>query len=172
MAILESRVPADGASPRWAFTGRHRGLRQRGHNFDLPACEDLSDRFEVAGVADPLPERLESERTRAGLTAGQARAKPRELRPEATLMLLTSARRSAPFHQAPACINSTEEGDLVEGLALCRFESDGPGAPRVAALVNVGWGLGPGGIDVSPAADAWPSATGTLARFSGRRSSR
>lgn len=33
---------------------------------------------------------------------------------------------------------------VVEDVALCRYE-----APGAAALVNVGWGLGPGGIQVS-----------------------
>jgi len=35
-------------------------------------------------------------------------------------------------------------GSVVEELALCRYET-----PRAAALVNVGWGHGPGGIQVS-----------------------
>jgi predicted dehydrogenase len=50
----------------------------------------------------------------------------------------------SPFQRVSAYIDSANPGDLVEGLALCRFEAD-----RSAALVNVGWGLGPGGIDVS-----------------------
>jgi predicted dehydrogenase len=33
--------------------------------------------------------------------------------------------------------------DRVEALALCRLETDGP-----TALVNVGWGIGPGGVSV------------------------
>ncbi len=39
--------------------------------------------------------------------------------------------------------DSATDGDAVEGLALCRLE-----AGRRAAVVNVGWGMGPGGVAV------------------------
>jgi predicted dehydrogenase len=42
-----------------------------------------------------------------------------------------------------AFVDSAVDGDAVEGLALCRVE-----AGRRAAMVNVGWGLGPGGVAV------------------------
>jgi predicted dehydrogenase len=42
-----------------------------------------------------------------------------------------------------AFVDSATDGDAVEGLALCRVE-----AGRRAATVNVGWGLGPGGVAV------------------------
>ncbi len=43
-----------------------------------------------------------------------------------------------------AHVDAREVGALVEGLALCRLETD-----RGTGLVNVGWGVGPGGITVS-----------------------
>jgi predicted dehydrogenase len=49
----------------------------------------------------------------------------------------------APFRRSSAFLDNTADGDPVEGLALCRFESD-----RRAALVNVAWGVGNGGIQV------------------------
>jgi predicted dehydrogenase len=42
-----------------------------------------------------------------------------------------------------AFLDSATDGDAVEGLALCRLESD-----RRAALVNVAWGVGGGGIEI------------------------
>ena len=42
-----------------------------------------------------------------------------------------------------AYLDSATDGDAVEGLAMCRLESD-----RRAALVNVAWGVGSGGIEV------------------------
>jgi predicted dehydrogenase len=49
----------------------------------------------------------------------------------------------APVTGVSAFVDNTADGDAVEGLALCRLEAD-----RRAALVNVGWGLGQGGIAV------------------------
>ena len=49
----------------------------------------------------------------------------------------------APFRRSSAFVDNAADGDQVEGLALCRFESD-----RGAALVNVAWGVGNGGIQV------------------------
>ena len=43
-----------------------------------------------------------------------------------------------------ATVDSATDGDAVEGLALCRLE-----AGRRVGLVNIGWGLGPGGIRVN-----------------------
>ena len=42
-----------------------------------------------------------------------------------------------------AFVDSADDGDAVEGLAMCRLE-----AGRRAALVNIGWGFGPGGVTV------------------------
>lgn len=42
-----------------------------------------------------------------------------------------------------AFVDSATDGDAVEGLALCRLE-----AGRRAAMVNIGWGHGPGGVAV------------------------
>jgi predicted dehydrogenase len=53
----------------------------------------------------------------------------------------------APVHAVSAFVDNAADGDAVEGLAMCRFESD-----RRAALVNVGWGMGPGGVEVSGSA--------------------
>jgi len=50
---------------------------------------------------------------------------------------------AAPFRRSSAFVDNITDGDPVEGLALCRFESD-----RRAALVNVAWGVGHGGIQV------------------------
>jgi predicted dehydrogenase len=41
-------------------------------------------------------------------------------------------------------IDAREDGSPVEDLALCRFETD-----TKAALVNIGWGAGPGGVQLS-----------------------
>ena len=49
----------------------------------------------------------------------------------------------ADVQAVSAFVDSATEGDAVEGLALCRLE-----AGRRAALVNVGWGVGPGGVTV------------------------
>ncbi len=47
------------------------------------------------------------------------------------------------FDFASAFVANNAPGREVEDLALCRFEADGR-----AALVNVGWGVGPGGVSV------------------------
>lgn len=49
----------------------------------------------------------------------------------------------SPADRVSAFVDSVSDGDAVEGLALCRLE-----AGRRAALVNIGWGHGPGGIAV------------------------
>jgi len=48
------------------------------------------------------------------------------------------------FDRVSAHVTARERGSGVEDVALCRFE-----ARDAVALVNVGWGLGPGGIEVS-----------------------
>ncbi len=50
----------------------------------------------------------------------------------------------SPITAASAAVDAATPGDAVEGLALCRFEA-GDGF----CLVNVGWGLGPGGVAVN-----------------------
>jgi predicted dehydrogenase len=50
----------------------------------------------------------------------------------------------ASFDRVSAYITAREPGSGVEDVALCRFE-----ARDAVALVNVGWGYGPGGIEVS-----------------------
>lgn len=50
----------------------------------------------------------------------------------------------SPVTGVSAFVDNAQDGDAVEGLALCRLESS-----RKAALVNVGWGLGQGGIEIS-----------------------
>jgi predicted dehydrogenase len=59
------------------------------------------------------------------------------------LVYLAEAMLGRPIERASASI-SAEPGTSVEALALCRFE-----AGACAALVNVGWGSGPGGLRVS-----------------------
>ncbi|MDQ3127167.1 MAG: Gfo/Idh/MocA family oxidoreductase [Chloroflexota bacterium] len=49
-----------------------------------------------------------------------------------------------PFRRVSAEVLSRTAGAPVEDIALCRFEADDG-----IALVNVGWGVGPGGIAVS-----------------------
>ena len=51
---------------------------------------------------------------------------------------------AAPVTAVSAFVDNAIDGDAVEGLALCRLEAD-----RRAALVNIGWGMGQGGIEVS-----------------------
>lgn len=50
----------------------------------------------------------------------------------------------APIERVSAWTGARQLAAAVEDIALCRFETD-----RNAALVNVGWGVGPGGIAVS-----------------------
>lgn len=49
----------------------------------------------------------------------------------------------APVTGVSAFVDSATDGDAVEGLALCRLEAD-----RRVGMVNIGWGLGPGGVTV------------------------
>jgi predicted dehydrogenase len=50
----------------------------------------------------------------------------------------------APIDAVSATVDSASDGDPVEGLALCRLE-----AGRRVGLVNIGWGLGHGGLAVN-----------------------
>ena len=50
----------------------------------------------------------------------------------------------APIDAVAAQVDSVTDGDAVEGLAVCRLD-----AGRRIGLVNVGWGLGQGGIAVN-----------------------
>ncbi|OUD04629.1 Gfo/Idh/MocA family protein [Streptomyces swartbergensis] len=49
-----------------------------------------------------------------------------------------------PVERVSAYVDAATPGDAVEGLALCRLESS-----CRAALVNIGWGFGPGGIRIN-----------------------
>jgi predicted dehydrogenase len=49
-----------------------------------------------------------------------------------------------PIERVSGWVYARADGAPVEDIALCRFETD-----VNAALVNVGWGVGPGGIEVS-----------------------
>lgn len=49
-----------------------------------------------------------------------------------------------PVQRVSAYVDAATPGDAVEGLALCRLE-----AQDRAALVNIGWGSGPGGVRVT-----------------------
>jgi predicted dehydrogenase len=49
----------------------------------------------------------------------------------------------ARAERVSAYVDSATDGDAVEGLALCRLE-----AGRRVAMVNIGWGMGGGGIAV------------------------
>ena len=49
-----------------------------------------------------------------------------------------------PIDAVSAVVDTVTDGDAVEGLAACRLE-----AGRSVGLVNVAWGLGPGGIAVN-----------------------
>jgi len=60
------------------------------------------------------------------------------------IVYVAEAILGASFDRASAYITARERGSGVEDVALCRFE-----AREAVALVNVGWGLGPGGIEVS-----------------------
>jgi predicted dehydrogenase len=51
---------------------------------------------------------------------------------------------AANFQGVSAFVSARSPGSAVEELALCRYE-----AGSAAALVNVGWGHGPGGLHVS-----------------------
>ena len=60
------------------------------------------------------------------------------------LVYVAEALLGEPFRRVSAEILVRSPGAGVEDVALCRFETD-----RSVALVNVGWGAGPGGITVS-----------------------
>lgn len=60
------------------------------------------------------------------------------------LVYVAEALLGSPFRRVSAEVLVRTDAAPVEDIALCRFETD-----RSAALVNVGWGLGPGGITVS-----------------------
>ncbi|GAB90844.1 Gfo/Idh/MocA family protein [Gordonia rhizosphera] len=49
-----------------------------------------------------------------------------------------------PVERVSGYVDAATPGDAVEGLALCRLET----AHR-AGMVNIGWGLGPGGIRIT-----------------------
>ncbi|MFL5680014.1 MAG: Gfo/Idh/MocA family protein [Chloroflexota bacterium] len=49
-----------------------------------------------------------------------------------------------PIRRVSAQVIARRDDAAVEDIALCRFDAD-----RAVALVNVGWGVGPGGIAVS-----------------------
>ncbi|MEU6553257.1 Gfo/Idh/MocA family oxidoreductase [Streptomyces sp. NPDC046915] len=49
-----------------------------------------------------------------------------------------------PVQRVSAYVDAATPGDAVEGLALCRLET-----ARRAALVNIGWGFGSGGIRIN-----------------------
>jgi UDP-N-acetyl-2-amino-2-deoxyglucuronate dehydrogenase len=60
------------------------------------------------------------------------------------LVYLAEALLGTAIERVSATIDATESGAMVESIALCRFES-----ASASALVNVGWGVGPGGLRVS-----------------------
>ena len=60
------------------------------------------------------------------------------------LVYVAEALLGSPFRRVSAELLVRTAGASVEDIALCRFETD-----RSVALVNVGWGLGPGGITIT-----------------------
>jgi UDP-N-acetyl-2-amino-2-deoxyglucuronate dehydrogenase len=60
------------------------------------------------------------------------------------LVYLAEALLGSPIRRVSATIDAADPEAIVESLALCRFEADSG-----TALVNVGWGVGPGGLRVS-----------------------
>jgi UDP-N-acetyl-2-amino-2-deoxyglucuronate dehydrogenase len=60
------------------------------------------------------------------------------------LVYIAEALVGAPFRRVSAEILARTHQAPVEDVALCRYEADGS-----IALVNVGWGVGPGGMTVS-----------------------
>ena len=62
------------------------------------------------------------------------------------VVYVAEALLGTPFRRVSAELLARVDGAPVEGGAVCRFEAD-----RAIALVNVGWGVGPGGIAVSAA---------------------
>lgn len=61
------------------------------------------------------------------------------------LVYLAEALLGSRIQRVTATVDATESGADVESLALCRFDTD----EHASALVNVGWGLGPGGLRAS-----------------------
>jgi hypothetical protein len=61
-----------------------------------------------------------------------------------------------PAVRVSAWVSGNERHPLVEATALCRLETGGP-----VALVNVGWGIGPGGVFIEGDAGSLDSAGGT-----------
>jgi len=60
------------------------------------------------------------------------------------LVYVAEALLGAPFRRVSAELLVRSDDAPVEDIALCRFETD-----RSVALVNVGWGVGPGGLTVA-----------------------
>jgi predicted dehydrogenase len=60
------------------------------------------------------------------------------------LVYVAEALLGAPFRRVSAEILVRAARSPVEDVALCRFDTD-----RSVALVNVGWGVGPGGLTIS-----------------------
>lgn len=60
------------------------------------------------------------------------------------LVYVAEALLGSPFRRVSAELLVRSSQAAVEDIALCRFETD-----RSVALVNVGWGMGPGGLTVS-----------------------
>ncbi|HET7028234.1 MAG TPA: Gfo/Idh/MocA family oxidoreductase [Candidatus Limnocylindrales bacterium] len=60
------------------------------------------------------------------------------------LVYIAEALAGGPFRRVSAEILARTDHAPVEDVALCRYEAD-----RSIALVNVGWGVGPGGMTVS-----------------------
>lgn len=60
------------------------------------------------------------------------------------VVYVAEALLGAPFQRVSAYMAAREVDSPVEDICLCRFETE-----RSAALVNIAWGMGPGGIDVS-----------------------
>lgn len=60
------------------------------------------------------------------------------------IVYLAEALMGRPIERVSGWLHGRQQGASVEDIALARFETDG-----TAALVNVGWGKGPGGFAVS-----------------------
>ena len=60
------------------------------------------------------------------------------------VVYVAEALLGSPFRRVSAEVLVRTDGAPVEDVALCRFEGD-----DAIALVNVGWGVGPGGISVA-----------------------
>jgi predicted dehydrogenase len=60
------------------------------------------------------------------------------------IVYLAEALLDRPIERVSAYVSARDDGASVEDAAICRFETD-----HNVALVNVGWGVGPGGFGVS-----------------------